>query len=185
MPPAFRILLVGALTLGCARDEISTYRAPKAAAPAPPVGTELPPPPTGGGLKWTLPKGWSEAAGSGMRFATLKAPVEGKIEISVVVLAGEAGGELANVNRWRGQIGLGPLDAAALETARQRLASKAAPVAVFDFTSDAPPSTRMVAGLLATPDGRTWFLKMMGDAAPVAKAKPDFLRLMESLRLDS
>jgi hypothetical protein len=42
----------------------------------------------------------------------------------------------------------------------------------------------MVAGLISTPDGNTWFLKLTGDAGPVAKAKPDFMRILESLRLD-
>ncbi|MGE0267057.1 MAG: hypothetical protein AB7S78_01195 [Candidatus Omnitrophota bacterium] len=35
-------------------------------------------------------------------------------EISIVVLPGEAGGDLPNINRWRRQIGLDPVDNAAL-----------------------------------------------------------------------
>ena len=181
------------IALGCSRDEVQTYRVAKESTPAsPPTGMamgqgmgELPPPPEGGGLKWTLPKGWVEEKGGGMRFATLKAPVAGKVDISVVVLAGAAGGELANVNRWRGQIGLPPIDDKVLSAARTVVNAKVGTVAVFDFTSDGQTKTRMVTGLLSTPDGSTWFLKMMGDAAPVAQAKPEFLRLMESLRLDS
>lgn len=176
------------LLAGCSRDEAKTYRVPKEApAPARPTGmggaSELPPPPAGGGLTWTLPKGWTTEKGAGMRFATLKAPIPGKLDISVTVLSGGAGGELANVNRWRGQIGLPPFDEAALAAARQPLASKAAPIALFDFAGKG--KTRLVAGLLTTPDGSTWFLKMVGDAAAVGQAKPEFLRLMESLRLDS
>ena len=183
------------IALGCSRDEVKTYRVAKESTPAsPPTGMamgqgmgELPPPPApaGGGLKWTLPKGWAEEKGGGMRFATLKATVAGKVDISVVVLAGAAGGELANVNRWRGQIGLPPIDDKALGAARTVVKAKAGSVAVFDFTSDGQTKTRMVTGLLSTPDGSTWFLKMVGDAAPAAQAKPEFLRLMESLRLDS
>lgn len=185
------------LVVGCSRDEVQTYRVPKeSASPAAPMGMppaqgmnmgtgELPPPPAGGGLKWTLPKGWTEEKGGGMRFATLKTPVNGKVDVSVVVLAGTAGGELANVNRWRGQIGLAPIDEKALGSARQAVKTKAGTVAMFDFTSDGQVKTRMVVGQLSTPDGSTWFLKMVGDAAPVAQAKSDFQKLMESLRLDS
>ena len=136
-----------------------------------------------GALRWALPEGWSEAAGSGMRFATLKAPVEGELDISVVVLGGSAGGEAANVNRWRGQIGLPPLDEAAVARVRKTLNSKAGTVAVFDFTSGSAPKRRVVGGLLPAPDGRTWFLKMAGDPVAVAKARPRFLQLLGSLRL--
>ena len=197
-------LLAGAgllgLTIGCNRDQVSHFRVPKEAPPSaspmagmeapsglPQGAGELPPPPqpgAQGSLKWSLPKGWSEAAGEGMRFATFKTPYAGKVEATVVVLPGPAGGELANVNRWRGQIGLPPIDEAALAAARAVVKSKAGALNVYDFTSEGQAKSRMVAGLVATPDGNTWFLKLTGDAGPVAKAKPDFMRILESLRLD-
>ena len=40
----------------------------------------------------------------------------------------------------------------------------------------------MVAGLTVV-DGNTWFVKMTGDAGAVGAARPDFLRIVESLRL--
>jgi hypothetical protein len=151
-----------------------------------PAGQVPPPPhPTGkGALKWTLPKGWTETPGSGMRYATLNPPGPGKAEMSVVVLPGAAGGEMANVNRWRGQIGLPPLEDDALAATRKTVPSKAGAVAVYDFTSLGDVKTRMVAGLLATADGNTWFFKLMGNAEPVAKAKPAFMKYLESLHLD-
>ncbi len=193
---------------GCDRDQVSHASVAKEAAPAMPApshasapmamppgamppgsmpGGQLPPPPhpTGkGALKWTLPKGWTEAQGGGMRYATLTPPGAGKVEMSVVVLPGAAGGELANVNRWRGQIGLQPLDDAALGQARKAVKSKAGPVSVYDFTSAGETRTRMVTGLLATAEGNTWFFKLMGDAEPVGKAKPAFMKYLETLHLD-
>jgi hypothetical protein len=135
-------------------------------------------------IHWTLPKGWTETPGSGMRFATINPPGPGKIELSVVCLPGAAGGELANVNRWRGQIGLDPLDDKALAAARQTVKSKAGPVSVFDFTSSGQAPTRMISGTLTAKDGSSWFLKLVGDAAPVGKAKTDYLRFLETLHLD-
>ena len=189
--------------LGCNRDQVSHYRVPKESAAArldgtgqdapsgpmemPPADGEMPAPPRPSGqgsFKWSLPLGWSEVPGEGMRFATFKSPVAGKNEATVVVLPGAAGGELANVNRWRGQIGLGPIDEAALAAARKVVKTKAGALNVYDFTSEGQTKSRMVAGLISTPDGNTWFLKLTGDAGPVAKAKPDFMRILESLRLD-
>jgi hypothetical protein len=118
-----------------------------------------------------------------MRYATLKPSVAGRIDVSVIVLPGPAGGELANVNRWRGQIGLSAIDEAALAASRKTVRAKAGTVALYDFTSQGQAKSRMVAGLLAA-DGNTWFIKMVGDPDPVGRAKPDLIRLLETLRFD-
>ena len=194
------------LALACSSDQVSHFRVPKEepfapsgprpAMPPQPMGertgdnvgsgADTPPPPTPKApLKWSLPKGWSEAQGGGsMRFATFKPPFAGKLEATVVVLPGPAGGELANVNRWRGQIGLPPLDEAGLAKARTALKTKAGSLNVYDFTSEGQAKSRLVAGYISTPDGNTWFLKLTGDEDPVAKAKPDFLTILGSVRLD-
>ena len=211
--PLTTSLLIGSgllsLALGCRSDEVSHFRVPKEASfsesgprpamPPMPMGERtgdaanspgaapgMPPPSTAkGSLKWSLPKGWSEQPGGGtMRFATFKAPFAGKLEATVVVLPGQAGGELANVNRWRGQIGLPGFDEAGLTQARKVLKTKAGALNVYDFTSEGQAKSRMVAGYISTPDGNTWFLKMTGDADPVAKAKPDFMTILGSVRLD-
>jgi hypothetical protein len=61
-------------------------------------------------VTWALPDGWQEAAGNEMREATITVPVaDDTVEISVSKLpwTGDGpGGLLANVNRWRGQMGL-------------------------------------------------------------------------------
>lgn len=202
-PPLLKgtLLVAGllGLALGCRPDGVSHFRVPKEAAVAhpdhpghadhatPPQGGPEAPAPAAAGkspLKWSLPKGWSEIPGDGMRFATFKTPVSGRLEATVVVLPGPAGSELANVNRWRGQISLGPIDEKALAAARVVVKSKAGAVNTYDFTSEGPTKSRLVAGLIATPDGNTWFLKLTGDADPVAKAKPGFTRVLESLHLD-
>lgn len=207
---ALGTILGAGISLACNRDQVTQYNVSKEkgaqAAPAPAAGQggmatpvpgapggmgsgmgagEVPPPPRPDkGLKWTLPKGWTETGGSGMRFATLKPAGSGQAEVSVVVLPGAAGGELANVNRWRGQIGLSPMDEAALGAARKTVKSRAGSVSVFDFTSDGQVKSRMVTGQLTTADGNTWFLKLMGEADPVGKAKPEFMKLLETLHLD-
>ena len=141
--------------------------------PAPPVPDR--------GLLWTLPAGWTASSPGGMRYATLKPPVSGAIDVSGVVLPGPAGGELGNVTRWRSQLGLGPIGQAALESQRRIVKSKAGPISVFDFLGDGEKKTRMVVGL-ALFDDNSWFLKMTGDAAAVAAARKDFTAFLQSLR---
>ena len=187
--------------LACGRDQVS-HATPVNTAPAPGAGAQgmppgmpggmggmaegqLPPPPRPtASLKWSVPKGWSETPGSGMRFATLTPPGPGKAELAIVVLPGAAGGEPANVNRWRSQIGLAPMDDNALAGLRKPVKCKAGTVSLYDFTGEGKAPSRMISGLLATSDGNTWFLKLTGEAGPVGKAKPDFMRFLESLHLD-
>jgi hypothetical protein len=119
-----------------------------------------------------------------MRYASLKPTATGKIDVSVTVFPGAAGGEIANVNRWRNQIGLPPLDEAALAKDRKTLQAPAGTVAVFDYTSDGKEKTRLLAAILFA-GGNSWFVKMVGDAGPVTASRADFLRLLESLRLAS
>jgi hypothetical protein len=187
---ALACALAGALA-ACDRDEVTHFRVAKAPPPAerPTVTAgmagDVPPParPAGAALRWTLPKGWTEGEGGAMRYATFKVPVKGAVDASVVVLPGPAGGELANVNRWRGQIGLGPLDEAGLAAARKSLATKAGPLKVYDFASGGTPRKRLIAGL-AEVAGNTWFVKLTGEADAVGAARDDFMKLLGSLRLD-
>ncbi len=116
-----------------------------------------------------------------MRLATFKPSTPGKVDVSVIVLGGTAGGELGNVNRWRGQVGLPPVDEAALAQLRKEVKSKAGTISVYDFTGDGADKQRMVAGLLFA-DGRSWFLKMTGDPDAVGAARAGFMKVLESLR---
>jgi hypothetical protein len=176
------------LAAGCDRDEVTYFRVAK---PAPPTLAATAAAPDvapaqrseSGGLRWTLPAGWTETRGGQMRFATLKPPVLGKIDGSVVVLPGPAGGELANVNRWRNQIGLPPIDEAALAAARKVIQTKAGPLKVYDFTSGGKEGSRVVAGLTES-GGNTWFVKLSGDAGSVGAARDDFMKLLRSLRFE-
>jgi hypothetical protein len=71
--------------------------------------------------KWELPEGWSQDQGSPGRIATITIPGNPPLSISVTSLAMPKEGLsqylLANVNRWRGQMGLADLDAQRLEAA--------------------------------------------------------------------
>lgn len=202
-------LTLGAALLlsSCNRDEVTHFRVAKAPAgdegagtmaahrsgmpppgasggPPPGMAGDVPAPPAPDqGLRWTLPRGWTDERQGGMRYATIKVPVAGRIDASVVVLPGPAGGELMNVNRWRGQIGLDPIEEGALAAARKVVQTKAGALSVYDFTSDGQKKSRLIAGLLEA-GGSTWFVKVTGDADAVGKASHDFNSLLGSLRLE-
>ncbi len=66
-------------------------------------------------MTWTVPHDWRYEPGKGFRYATfLIGPKEQAFELVVSSLEGQAGSTLANVNRWRRQIGLRPIGEVAL-----------------------------------------------------------------------
>ena len=98
-----------------------------------------------------------------------------------MALPGDAGGELANVNRWRGQIGLAPIDEGRLAAARQSVKAHVGAVIAYDFTGEGTRRSRLVVGLIKV-GCATWYFKLMGDEKAVGKNKPAFNNLLKGLK---
>jgi hypothetical protein len=94
-----------------------------------------------------------------------------KAEVSVSVFPSDTGGTLANVNRWRRQIGLGEIDEHGLQSCVTGL--EVTPGAVLVHLTN---EQKHLLGAIVPRSGRWWFYKMMGDAAAVAAAREDFVR---------
>ena len=179
-----RALPLAALCLfaACRKDEIEVRRAPKEDQPGASAMAEAPP---ASGLHWTVPSGWTEKKGSGMRASTLLPPAAGgKAEMTVIALPGDVGGELANVNRWRGQLALPPIAQSELAPLRSTVHSRAGDVLLYDFSGGGAKRTRLLAGMIRV-SGTTWFLKLMGDEAAVKAAEPAFRKLLGGLKGDA
>jgi len=162
------------LAAGCRNDQITHVRVAKTASAVPEASARS--------IAWTLPEGWTQSVAKGPRTASLKPAVAGRVEVSLTVLPGAAGGELANVNRWRGQLGLSAVDQAAIATLRATVQSKAGPFDLYDFTSEGEKKSRMIVALAAL-GGGTLFVKMLGDAVPVGAARAEFLSLVEGIHV--
>jgi hypothetical protein len=153
--------------------DAQTQAAPPQMAEAPPQTTSAPQ------IKWETPEGWTEVPPSSMRYASFSARAEdGKIDISIVTFPGDGGSDADNINRWRGQIGLDPIDANAVT-------SEVAPLktadTTFSTTDIAADKTRTIAAWTRR-DGRVWFFKATGPNAAVEKEKPNFVKFIESVR---
>jgi len=173
--PILAVLLMAA----CGDESVTRARVPKTEE-APSVAAPHDQSAQAPGLRWTLPSGWKETPGAGMRLATWTPPGGLKTEGTVVSLPGDSGGDLANVNRWRGQIGLPPTDEASMAAARTTLSTKAGRVAVYDFTGGGAVRTRLIAAIVRTGD-TVWFFKLTGDAAATESARPGFLSILKGL----
>ena len=131
-------------------------------------------------LAWTIPADWKDRPGSGMRVATIAiAAGGGTAEMSVIALDGSAGGTLANVNRWRGQLGLGEIGEIEFARTAVKVASAAGEVTVVEFAGAAGQGS-LFGGLLNA-KGRTWFFKATGPANVLAAARADLMTFIQGL----
>jgi hypothetical protein len=131
-------------------------------------------------IKWETPEDWTEVPPSSMRYASFSASAENgeKIDISVVTFPGEGGSDSDNINRWRGQIGLPPIDKNAVTS---QIASLKTADATFSTTDIIGAKARTIAAWTHH-EGRVWFFKATGPSAAVEKEKPNFVKFIESVR---
>jgi hypothetical protein len=94
-------------------------------------------------IAWDAPESWTSEPNSEMRYATFRVGKSG-LELTVVKLPGEAGSLPANVNRWRGQLGLPSIGEDELAPlTRREVTPKAGPVTFVDLTTaEAPRAER-------------------------------------------
>jgi hypothetical protein len=154
--------------------DAQTQAGPPQVAAAPPQTNSVPP------IKWKTPESWTEVPPSAMRYASFSAPAEdgGKIDISIVTFPGDGGSDADNINRWRGQMGLVPIDANAVTS---QVAALKTEDTTFSTTDIAGDKTRTIAAWTRR-DGRVWFFKATGPNAAVEKEKPNFVKFIESVR---
>jgi hypothetical protein len=140
------------------------------------------------GLSWTLPEGWSERPGEGMRYATLLVPTEAggePLEIRVTPLMLAAQDPLANVNRWREQIGLEHIGPEALSDVARSIeiaGRKAHLVNLEGATEGDEPAQQILAAILPG-DQRAWFFMAMDTSERVSPVASQFATFLESVEV--
>jgi|GEM_PF-2021834 len=100
-------------------------------------------------MQWKLPEGWTQSPGGAMfRIATLKSP-DG-IEVAITSLT-PGQDLLMNVNRWRGQIGLPPTTAEAMDVTEVKSGQQT--VIVYD--KNGPQANNSMTPSVPNPDSPT------------------------------
>ncbi len=182
------------LSVGCNRDGVKVYHVensddvtstpPTVATPAQmpatmPAGLPAPDKSNLPQLKYILPDGWQEKTPSEMRVASFGISENGKnADVSVIPLGGMAGGDLPNVNRWRGQVGLQPLADDDLQKLAEKVEIAGQPADLYDISG----TGQRIVAVIFHHDNTTWFFKMTGDADLVEKQKPAFIAFLKSLQ---
>ena len=123
---------------------------------------------------WEKPESWIASKGSSMRMASFQVPFStGFGDLSIMKLGGEGGGIVANVNRWRQQIGLGPL----IETQIMKQAyygeSDLGSYQVFKLTNDSNSDVAMLAAILPM-NNSTLYIKLTASKDGIEDLEEDF-----------
>jgi hypothetical protein len=136
----------------------------------------------------TPPAHWKKQALSPMRLASYQ--IQGgdgaTVDISFSILRRAPGGTLANINRWRGQLALPPIDEASLAQNSQTIEMPPRKITVVDIEglapgADATKDGRLI-GAIAEVGNEAWFFKMRGNAALTASEKNHFIQWIPTVK---
>lgn len=188
------LMLLAVALAGCGRDNVKVYRLSNddsSSAAPPPNATATTDADQNGNpsaqpqLQWTLPAGWTKVAPGEMSIASFKVRGQGGAEadVTVVPLPGLAGGDTANVNRWRGQVGLPAATADELQKMGEAVPVGDQSATLYDIAGS--DNAKRILGVMQERSGTTWFFKMTGDAGLVEQQKPEFTAFLKSLSFAS
>jgi len=114
-----------------------------------------------------------------MRFATFLAPgSSGLVEVAVTRLAGRGGGELANVNRWRDQMGLAPISADELSGLRR---FDGPGIDGYFARIEGADSVLLVAGVYQTASDHTCFVRAVTTRSGADRLERELLSFAHSI----
>ena len=148
-------------------------------APVTPAGSAA-----GGGTDglpdWQVPSGWKAAGPKPMRLASFDIPdAAGNGDVSISKLNGDGGGLLANVNRWRGQVGLAPLEASALAANSTALTTAGGDRGTW---VELKGTDKTILGAIVARDGVSWFFKMTAPSSVAVQNREAFGKFVRSVR---
>ena len=148
---------------------------PSVATPTTPADSALP-------ITFVLPQGWtaeSSAQSSPFRVAAFNVVLGADTAEAVVThVAKDSGTMLENINRWRGQVDLDPLDDAA-KMPSAKMTVHGSDAIIWDFNNTAA-GHRMLVGMI-THGGEWWFFKLTGSTALVAGEQSNFNSFVSSI----
>lgn len=130
---------------------------------------------------WEVPESWSPSDGSSMRRASFSAPgPEGNADVAVTSFPGDVGGLLANVNRWRNQIGLSPITEENLDKEIERLNVNGKEVILLYIENE--EQNQATEAAIFNHEDNSWFFKMTGPTETVENNASDFRKFVKSVK---
>ncbi len=133
------------------------------------------------GVEWETPTGWREVPSDNpTRIAVFRLDDAPDAEVVVTRFPGDVGGVLANVNRWRTQIGLAPVSAESLDSHIERLALHGFDAYLFVASNEGRGV--VAAGLEQPAHSRTWFVKATSSEGSLDSIRESVVEFVRSFR---
>ena len=131
-------------------------------------------------LSWTAPAGWQAKAPGSIRKGSYTIPGDGGAagDLSITAFPGDTGGLVANVNRWRGQVGLPSIADAEVQASLQHVDANGLHMEIVVLTG----AGNSLLGAIVPHLGQTWFFKLLGPEAIVSREKPAFLEFVRTIK---
>jgi hypothetical protein len=150
------------------------------------VTEQRPPKPRTGGPTWTVPAAWKEIDGGQFLFTkfVIAGEAGAQATVNVSVSAGDGGGLLPNVNRWRAQLGAGAWTEAELKKNAQEVEVTGGKATYLELsgTDGNTEQPAMTLGAQVVRDGQTWYYKLMGEPKLVVAQKDNFLAFVKGVK---
>lgn len=141
------------------------------------------PAPEGLGFTFAAPEGWTQQPPSRMKLLSFAAgsPPERVAECAVSAFPGDVGGQLANINRWRRQVGLGPTTEEVAQSFVKELTISGMEAWQVDFTGPEGTDLRVIVSVVSH-NGQSWFFKLSGNAASVEGELDAYATFLDSVK---
>ena len=133
-------------------------------------------------FSWDIPAKWNESNKSSMRLASFSASyIDGLADISITSFSGQGGGILANVNRWRKQLGLNPAPLNQINNSIVIKKSELGNYKLIKIINEKEPSSAFLCSIIEIKNS-TVFVKMNASVNGIDQLEEEFIAFCSSFK---
>ena len=132
-------------------------------------------------ISYDLPKGWVDDSPKPMRAASLRtadAADAAVVTVHAFPATGAMGDPLSNVNRWRGQVGLGPTNQETLDAESEAITIDG----IQGRYAELKGQSSSILAAMVTRQEMVWFFKVTGDASSIDDHSTAFREWLATVR---
>jgi hypothetical protein len=134
--------------------------------------------------RWSVPSNWSKTEPGPMIYRSFSVgdnAGNGGV-VTVSFFPGDVGGDLANINRWRRQMELSPVEDIHQNGVADSIDVTGGKALLVDFTGGGSKAGKRLVAAIVPHGDNTWFYKLVGDNALVATEKDGFVNFVKNVQ---
>lgn len=134
--------------------------------------------------RWSVPSNWAKTEPGPMIFKSYSIAdnAGNSAAVTVSFFPGDVGGALANINRWRRQMELAPVEDIHLNGLTESVDTLGGHGTIVDFEGTGSKSGKRLVAVIVPHGDNTWFYKLAGDTALVASQKDGFVNFVKNVQ---